>query len=654
MSTRCIATKKDGKQCKNRALSAGQRCHQRGGDGQYCGIHIKSPKAVQSTVPTPVADVSDRIRECAAPETPSLPRESIGKMSKWITFNGLNFDIAKSGLQKAIRRGSSSAIAYAIEMDLCSRAEGSSKFAKANRTNLMNRLRICLSEDMFNWSLMIAVEPWFSAWERERSKPSSRKYLLSIVSALVLSKKIRLISDLKTYFYDKNSPAQDAADGTDSGAADGASENHAKDVAHRRAERMLDLLRHRDPKCLYWFSLIRETGAFHIDDVAACANDIPDLKRAIEATQIIRGQLTTGHREAYLFDVMSIAFILFWHIVGNDAPEAPRLVSDEEADAAYRHHIESDWIGQGKMPYPRSGWLPPGIVIDMHTAKGRACGKNSLDFALIGSHVENEDMRLLFPELREAYNAKKREAITGVPSVSNIPSWLLSEDGQPLFGQRVTASWKQFTYITKDYVYKGPFMGSRASIPQCTVERFALLRKFGDEAALEQHVVGSAGEYYLRSPNVGTRWPPKTTTDNVKGSLVGRIVDRESMGIFRGERLIELETIDWVRVLYHFIARYVFWFGDTGLYNVINNWGIDYEENRTGDDMFVPVTFIEAISNRKLTAEVIASIMRAVTENKNVLIEKLDRGKSCVSALRDWRLGESTRCGYIRNILVLL
>lgn len=92
------------------------------------------------------------------------------------SLNHIEFGVIKSGIQKSIRRCDEKAsIAYAIEGDLFYLAEKEGR-AKPNRTNLMNRLRICLVEDMFDWQTILITEPWFTQWEHQRQNESSRKY----------------------------------------------------------------------------------------------------------------------------------------------------------------------------------------------------------------------------------------------------------------------------------------------------------------------------------------------------------------------------------------------------------------------------------------------------------------------------------------------
>jgi hypothetical protein len=149
-----------------------------------------------------------------------------------------------------------------------------------------------------------------------------------------------------------------------------------------------------------------------------------------------------------------------------------------------------------------------------------------------------------------------------------------------IYGQKITSSWKPITYLTENYVYKGPYCSSRINIPYKTVERYNKFRLYGDEAILQQEIVlDEKDSPYLRSPNLGS-WPPETVMEEVKKGLTGRIVIRNSMRVFQGTELIDRNELDWFRALYHFMIRFILGVGDSGFWNYINNYGIDYEENR--------------------------------------------------------------------------
>lgn len=115
--------------------------------------------------------------------------------NRYYTARGIKFSEAKSGLQKSIRRGLfDEALAYAVDMD--SYPPG---IQKANRTNLINRLKIIAVEDCFYPEIIPTLADWFTKWHSSRETTSSRRYLTSIVSALCEAPKLRLLSDYKIF-----------------------------------------------------------------------------------------------------------------------------------------------------------------------------------------------------------------------------------------------------------------------------------------------------------------------------------------------------------------------------------------------------------------------------------------------------------------------
>ena len=136
-------------------------------------------------------------------------------------------------------------------------------------------------------------------------------------------------------------------------------------------------------------------------------------------------------------------------------------------------------------------------------------------------------------------------------------------------------------------------------------------------------VTGPNGQVYLRSPNIGRNWPPKTTPDKVKGDLHGRIVDRKSMGIYQGQDLMDRHEIDWERFLYHFLVRYIIGAGDSGPWNFINNYGIDYEEDRTPDSE-PPTNLLQVMFKKPQSTKYATLIMQAVKNMRVPLKKKIE------------------------------
>lgn len=227
--------------------------------------------------------------------------------------------------------------------------------------------------------------------------------------------------------------------------------------------------------------------------------------------------------------------------------------------------------------------------------------------------------------LIESHLSEKEFDAPQLPSDRITSDDLNADEDGPIYGQKVTASWKPMTYLTHQWVYKGPYLGKRERIPASTVERYQKFRSYGDDAVIPQEIVyGPGNQLYLKSPNIGVKWPPMTEVDKVKDTIVGRIVNRYSMGVYQGDELIKTGQINWEKFLYHFIVRYIINAGDAGSWNFINNFGIDYEEDRThthGD----PTTMLEVLSNKRISKNDLQSYEKALVSLANTLKSRVTR-----------------------------
>jgi hypothetical protein len=595
----------------------------------------------------------------------------LSHMTMRISLNKLQFDIIKSGLQKSIRRCmTSEALSYGIEGDLFSLVENQGK-SKGNRTNLMNRLRIILIEDLFDWRVILQVEPWFTAWEKERKNISSRKYLLSIIRVMSEAKKIRLISDLKVFLI-RELYRQTLGNKYDKLFNGWNEHGERTDLLSR----FIYLLKNKNPNCLYWYQemyLNKLDTDIWLTLINIVKNSNPILIKVIKTLQLLQLQLTKNHRERYLYTMCAIAFILFDDHIDWSPKELSKLMSDQKTEKIYQKHLHK-WTCDN-LPYGKAGWLPENIVVDKHTFNGRMHGKTALDFAKIGSLVLNEDKNFYFPILRKIYLEKKIiESDSSYKSLSILPlnkmhkinQWkykylidkvelpqinsqhqpeeeqdnktehsklfinhitiddLNADENGLIYGQKVTASWKPKTYITRQWVYKGPYMDKRKSIPNHTVERYNKFKLYGDEAAISLEVVkGPDNQIYLKSPNIGEKWSPITTVDNVTHDIVGRIVDRASIGVYTGRDLIDLQKMDWKRCIYHFIIRYIINAGDSIYNNYINNYGIDYEEDRTPDKE-EPTNIVQIMFKKPLSKKYMDKTKQAIKQNIKFLKNKIE------------------------------
>ena len=120
------------------------------------------------------------------------------------TLNNFKTDIMKSGLQKYIRRGELDKALYClVELDMFKKLDD--KKVKGLRSNVRNRLIVILSEDIgiSNWNIYLKINNLLKKWEelRKEDNDNDRYYLVNIVNYLAKSKKVRLCSHIRTYFY---------------------------------------------------------------------------------------------------------------------------------------------------------------------------------------------------------------------------------------------------------------------------------------------------------------------------------------------------------------------------------------------------------------------------------------------------------------------
>lgn len=110
------------------------------------------------------------------------------------TLSGISFDLAKSALQKYIRRGDAKkAMQMGMEMDIFRIIEG----GQACWTNFFNRLRICYLEDigMAYPELLLSIDWRMEEWKSVT--PQSKMLMLTIIRDMALSKHSRYFSHLR-------------------------------------------------------------------------------------------------------------------------------------------------------------------------------------------------------------------------------------------------------------------------------------------------------------------------------------------------------------------------------------------------------------------------------------------------------------------------
>jgi hypothetical protein len=200
--------------------------------------------------------------------------------------------------------------------------------SKGNRTNLVNRLRIILIEDLFSWCSILSTYPLFVTWENERKNETSRTSLLNIVKILTCDKKIRLLSDLKIYAF------RDEYKKLFGNKYDEIFAENVK-ISNDPKANFISLLKIKDPNCSYWYKNIDNNELWKIlmklandevnevnennevdkNDEKNEVNEVStvnnNLLLTLKTIRMIQSQLTKNHRESYLFDMCGISIYYF-------------------------------------------------------------------------------------------------------------------------------------------------------------------------------------------------------------------------------------------------------------------------------------------------------------------------------------------------------
>lgn len=253
-------------------------------------------------------------------------------------------------------------------------------------------------------------------------------------------------------------------------------------------------------------------------------------------------------------------------------------------------------------------------------------------------------------------NLNKRASTAEYPLAASFCSWpinpndlaALNDPSQHIVCQKVTALWKVPVRIVNGSIYKGPY--SRDSAALCLIyERSAFFEACNDTAAVLYTIVHTPNEaqFFAVTPYLGSELPP-TKVDSYlprnhpehsqrKAPLICRETQldfhgrcrREVGGVSRGSDEVNLKgdllqgQQDWKPLLFHFCLRYILRVADTGLHNVVNARGIDYEEVRkeeSSDSDLLSLLFPKRLPSTK---QALKSVSVALRSNKDEYITRL-------------------------------
>lgn len=116
------------------------------------------------------------------------------------TVSGIDFDTAKSALQKYIRRGNiDKAVHIGKELDLFRFFEG----GQSSWTNFYNRLRVIVLEDIGLGADIVSIDLMFNEWIQEKNNNKESKILPILISYLCLYEHTRFYSHVSSNYNPK-------------------------------------------------------------------------------------------------------------------------------------------------------------------------------------------------------------------------------------------------------------------------------------------------------------------------------------------------------------------------------------------------------------------------------------------------------------------
>ncbi len=281
-------------------------------------------------------------------------------------------DSVKSAMQKYARRGMEEKMLQAVsELDSFSEFANSEnvnvkRTSKAIRTNMINRLKVILFEDVSFYEIenFISVVEKINLWEN--GNRSDRNILSDIVSIISNSKKFRMPSYLRAY-YGKGTECE-------------ITEEEFKIGIECEDEDCMEWIYHNDERALKMLKDYNFEGKDVI--LPLITNEWKRLKPT---------KSKPGSNERFIFVVIPWLWIMY----DLKCQEKTNPENVMNVDEIYEMtNVEFD-----------------DYVFDVHTKAGKKMGKTVEDFRHEGSKVFNEDEILLekFSEMKEFYINQKAE-----------------------------------------------------------------------------------------------------------------------------------------------------------------------------------------------------------------------------------------------------
>jgi hypothetical protein len=603
------------------------------------------------------------------------------------SYHGISIKVLKSAVQKYLRRGNIlKGVWCLIELDRFNELKGlDSKIdskIKSIRTNMINRLIACMSEDIGIASpyLPIYFKKQYLMWLENRDNDIGKVILTNLYKTMVKQKKIRLISDCKTVFllppsYNKLSKSiRKGGEGKYPTLKIIHQEliktypqilydiNQAKDVYPTK--NYIDLFNNHPNekyqkyycyfnkwyesaynKSIYSFVFIKEIFEISEKEISneiikyiwKCLKDW--FKLEYEKEQIITSleyfYNKMNHQEKPLYLYNAIQIWIFDQKIDWDNKLVP---VDDEFNVIQKLYTENSQVP-----------IFEDFIYDIHTGS-----KDSLiHFAEEGAFVENEASELRIEELREIYIKMKirleyydkiiekyNNKFLNMPINFHMEEISLDElnyiKQNYAQAQKKCSSHKKCVYVLENEIWKGPYKYSDKSFWNNIkfTRAMEILELF---YKLKQELCGSLplkkivlvnNDIYIVWINVGSYIPiqqAKLTSTKIEKNI--KVLDRQ-MHILRVSELEKISfnenTIDkyqniWLASLHHLYFRYLLSIGDSGSHNILVRKDIGKDNQK-----FIAGIDLEELRNIKLESNLsILSLFSKISKLQKTIYSDL-------------------------------
>ncbi len=345
-----------------------------------------------------------------------------------VTYHGIPTDVAKSGFQKAVRRGQTEWVLMYL-FDLY--GLGQIEKAGAIWTNTVNRLAVCAAEDVGLAQLDVTLAV-INRVSNHKTSPIAPAELAAMGQLLAISKKTRLCSHLWYSFVIPEGKSKAAMYGISHvlpnitnllplapgsiGFALGAFDYLCLEITRKPYPRRIgygdfliftaaglflfevDAYKYTLPNQQFKTSVGR-SGGWTSDPIVLLWTS---LRKCVPA-HILDILATAYFKQSESRPFLSLAIVCaIYGLESNVQPTNLGLLSQQwnvhpllNSYLNHKYNLSMQRI-QAEQPY----------IVDKHTAKGRALGGTTHDFVTEGAVVTNEDPRFVFPLLQELYRSR--------------------------------------------------------------------------------------------------------------------------------------------------------------------------------------------------------------------------------------------------------